>query len=311
MAALTLWRVVGWQRWRPFFLGPQARGDSKLMVYGANNCGKSTFINAMLGRPGLLPSGNGRVTGRILEIRHAPEGKQFVGVQDPATGELEDVQSLEDCADEDAVEKRVHPYLARPAKVSSDWASRRVVLGLAHPLLAAGVTLVDPPGVSGVDDREVQQCLTEYLKNEVVHVLFCYDNAAFGDGEVAAAQVLLACAPQEAGDMPPPQVFFVNTRADLRQIRKEPVGGTDRSTWKELLDSEKVRLTEEARLEQLRRSRHVPPGFLDKRQFGIVGAEDLLDEREPQAQQSFAPLEVLLRCVPTSEARMLDRIGAK
>lgn len=113
---------------------------TNVVVVGDIKRGKSSLINALIGRPGLLPVDADVATSVHLILRYASSetievtrtddvGEQSVSTVDPAE-------------------------LIHMASMGGDAASREGVtavdIGIDHPLLQRGLTIVDTPGVGGM-----------------------------------------------------------------------------------------------------------------------------------------------------------------
>jgi hypothetical protein len=110
---------------------------ANVVVVGETSRGKSSFVNALLGRPGLSPVDLDTTTGCCVVLHHAPQLQARVRMYE--TGEIRDIP-IEDVEDWVTVdrnpdnERRVHA----------------VLIGVDCPLLE-GMSLVDTPGVGGLD----------------------------------------------------------------------------------------------------------------------------------------------------------------
>ncbi|MDQ3678378.1 MAG: dynamin family protein [Actinomycetota bacterium] len=108
-----------------------------LVVAGEAKRGKSSLVNALLGRPDLVPVDADVATNARIVLRHgSPETVTiFREGGDPERVTLDRVGAYASVAGNPLNEKGVH----------------LVDVALEHPLLASGVTLIDTPGVGGLE----------------------------------------------------------------------------------------------------------------------------------------------------------------
>lgn len=112
-----------------------------VVIAGEPNRGKSTLVNAMLGRP-VLPSGAEQVTTTFAIIRR--------GQPEKATVHRLGAESQEVALDELA------PWMTAATREAVEGVS----IDLDHPLLSDGLVLVDSPGVGGLDAAHGRVTLT-------------------------------------------------------------------------------------------------------------------------------------------------------
>jgi predicted GTPase len=114
---------------------------TSVMVVGENKRGKSSLLNALLGQPGLLPVDTDVATSGHLAITHADK---------PGAR----VSAVSEAGDEHTVEiplESIGTYASMAGNPDNVQNVRAVEIGLDHPLLARGLTLVDTPGVGGLE----------------------------------------------------------------------------------------------------------------------------------------------------------------
>ncbi|MFF4835972.1 dynamin family protein [Streptomyces sp. NPDC001315] len=114
-------------------------GAAVLVVVGEKKRGKSSLINALVGRPGLLPVEVDVATGVHLVVRHAEEPQATAFLEGDPRGHPIPVASIGEYAALDPVTQE--PYRRDV---------RHVEVGIPSPLLASGLVLVDTPGVGGL-----------------------------------------------------------------------------------------------------------------------------------------------------------------
>lgn len=124
--------------------------DTTVVVAGEPKRGKSSLINALLAKDGLLPVDADIATNVHLMIRHSPTPQVRV-VKNSPSGELEDLEDL-------------------PIESIREWASvggnpgnhkrvQVVEVGIDHQLLRNGLKIVDTPGVGGLDAAHAEVTL--------------------------------------------------------------------------------------------------------------------------------------------------------
>ena len=121
------------QRLRGEMLNLEDR-DAALVIAGETNEGKSSLVNALLGRPGLSPVGADVTTG----VRIAFRGAQGEGARALSVEATERSVSLDEVSE-----------LGRVGSAAED--VQFLEVSLDHPLLRPGLTIVDTPGVGGLD----------------------------------------------------------------------------------------------------------------------------------------------------------------
>ena len=118
-----------------------------VVVCGERDSGKRAVVNALLDRPGLLPAADEVTTAAHVVVRGVGpgEGERLLGHVPNAVPLELDVSELAGMSTEAAVSERGIRYLE---------------LVIAHPLLAAGIVLVDTPGLGGLSRARGRMALT-------------------------------------------------------------------------------------------------------------------------------------------------------
>jgi len=112
---------------------------ARVVVVGEKKRGKSSLINAMLRRPGLLPVDADIATSVHISVYAADREQAYVVENDDPEGrEITLAQVSEYAALDPETQEMLHPGV------------REVRVGLPNPLLRAGVELIDTPGVGGL-----------------------------------------------------------------------------------------------------------------------------------------------------------------
>jgi hypothetical protein len=121
-------------------LGKPAAAQTAVVVVGETKRGKSSLINALLGRERLLPVDADVATSVHLAIHHATRPGARVTLGREAGPEVVDVD-LEAIGD----------FASVAGNPGNEKDVVSVEIGLPDPLLAQGLTLVDTPGVGGLE----------------------------------------------------------------------------------------------------------------------------------------------------------------
>lgn len=116
---------------------------STVVVVGEKNRGKSSLINALVGRERLLPVDSDISTRVHVAVVHADEDRAIVYGSDFPDGMEIEPAELPEYVDESAA---IDPRTGRDRHPGVE----RVELGVASPLLSEGLVLVDTPGVGGL-----------------------------------------------------------------------------------------------------------------------------------------------------------------
>jgi hypothetical protein len=115
--------------------------DVTMVVAGEPNRGKSTLINAVLGRPGLMPVDHRVATSARLLVRYGSHERALIylaGHDAPLTVPLADVETWATVAGTRARGDQAETVVG-------------IELHVDHPLLRQGLQLVDTPGVGGLN----------------------------------------------------------------------------------------------------------------------------------------------------------------
>lgn len=115
--------------------------EVRVVVAGEIKRGKTSFINALLGHPGLLPVDADVATSVHLAVRHA-EALSVTAVRRPSgRGQEERVTIRPD---------QLIDYASMQGQAVAREGVVGVEIGLPHPLLERGLVLIDTPGVGGL-----------------------------------------------------------------------------------------------------------------------------------------------------------------
>ncbi len=147
------------------------RGTAAVVVVGEKKRGKSSLINALVDRPGLLPVDADVATCVHIVVSHGTEGAEVLS-GGATTGRAIDLDELAEYAalDPDGREPR-HDDVSQ------------VRVRLPAPLLAGGLELIDTPGVGGLVAGHA--ALTMATLDRADALMFVLD----GSGEITASEL--------------------------------------------------------------------------------------------------------------------------
>jgi small GTP-binding protein len=119
-----------------------AENRFNLVVLGEFKRGKSTLINALIGRE-ILPAGVVPLTSVVTTIRGAERGERLV-------------ICYQDGRDEQHPAERIGEYVTERDNPGNGRGVERAVLELDHELLHVGLELVDTPGIGSIHSHNTQ-----------------------------------------------------------------------------------------------------------------------------------------------------------
>lgn len=125
--------------------------EVRVVVAGEIKRGKTSFINALLGQPGLLPVDADVATSVHLAVRHAPAMS------------IEAVRRLPDSDAEERIAIRPDQLIDYASMQGKAVLRENVVgveIGMPHPLLERGLVVIDTPGVGGLTRGHRDSALT-------------------------------------------------------------------------------------------------------------------------------------------------------
>jgi small GTP-binding protein len=135
-------------------------GRFHVAVLGEFKRGKSTFINALLGRE-LLPTGVLPLTSVLTEVRHGREGATVVSLE----GARHDV-AVDEIAD----------HVTEERNPANQLGVERVEVRVASSLLEAGVVLIDTPGLGSVYQHNTETGRAAILEADGAIVVLSADS---------------------------------------------------------------------------------------------------------------------------------------
>ncbi len=181
-------------------------GLFRLVIMGEIKKGKSSFINALLGQEGLLPTDSDIATSTVFKIIYGPERKFKVFLlPDAETGAV--LKPLE------IREDQVNEYGTESGNPNNKHRVDFIAIELPHPLLATGLVIVDTPGIGGL--YKAHREVTWRYAPKADAILFVVDSveSPIGRDEVEFLKDLTSKFTK--------RVFFVQTKTDA--VGKEQV----------------------------------------------------------------------------------------
>jgi GTPase SAR1 family protein len=177
-------------------------GLFRLVVVGEIKKGKSSFINALLGEPDLLPTMSDVATSTVYKILYGKEKKYkvFFLPQDAENPEASTPPPLE------ITPEQVAEYGTENGNPENKKKVDFIGVQLPHPLLKTGVVIIDTPGLGGVF-REHQYITWRYIPNADA-IFFVMDSveAVASQAEMEYLHKLRSMTQL---------LFFVQTKIDL------------------------------------------------------------------------------------------------
>jgi len=240
--------------------GAVASHSARVVVVGEKKRGKSSLINALLQRPDLLPVDADIATSVHISVHAADvEEATVVDEKDPGGRQISLAEVAEYAALDPATMEMRHPGV------------REVSVGLPHPLLRAGIELIDTPGVGGLVSGHAELTLAALsMADALVFVVN-------GSSELTASELTFLMRATERVET----VVFV-----LTQIDKYP-------KWRDVLAADRRLAAEHAR--QFAGAPWLPVSSRIRLDAGRAAAAGDADRAAALAERSgFAPLEQIL-----------------
>jgi len=181
-------------------------GLFRIVVVGEIKKGKSSFINALLGQPDLLPTASDVATSTVYKIMYGkpPRTKVFFGPKNPD----------DDTSRPEPVEishKDVPAYGTEDQNPGNRKGVDFIGIQATHPLLKEGIAIIDTPGLGGLFAKH-RDITWRYLPSADA-VFFVMDSI-----EAVASKAEMDML-KKIRDLTP-LVFFVQTKTDLVDERQ-------------------------------------------------------------------------------------------
>lgn len=139
-----------------------AQGKLVVVVCGEFKQGKSSLINALLGEPDLFPVDIDVTTSLVSSITYGPTENITVMIGEPGKERERQIQRSE-----------IPDYVTEQRNPQNAWLARMLIIEAPNEQLKDGLTLVDTPGVGGLNKRH-SDVTYAFLQNADV-VLFVSD----------------------------------------------------------------------------------------------------------------------------------------
>jgi GTPase SAR1 family protein len=174
-------------------------GVFRLVVMGEVKKGKSSFINSLLSEDGLLPTSSDVTTSTVFKLIYGPERRHKVlFLQDPETGIAEPMKEVSrDGLVQYGTEDGNPGNLKRVDFIGVE---------LPHPLLEAGLVIVDTPGVGGL--YESHRDITWRFAPNADAIIFVLDSV---EAVISADEIKFL---KDLTTKFTKRIFFVQTKID-------------------------------------------------------------------------------------------------
>ena len=187
-------------------------GLFRIVVVGEVKKGKSSFINALLGEPGLLPTASDVATSTVYKLMYGEPKKIKVF---PLAADTEPTATTP--APIEITEDQLPEYGTEAGNPNNKKRVDFIGIQLPHPLLKNGVAIIDTPGLGGLFQKH-RDITWRYIPNaEAVFFVFDSVEAVASKAEMEYLSRLCELSPL---------IFFVQTKIDL----------VEESQWKKWRD---------------------------------------------------------------------------
>ena len=176
-------------------------GLFRIVVVGEVKKGKSSFINALLGEPDLLPTASDVATSTVYKLMYGTPKKIKVF---PLPAETETVATAP--APIEIAEGQLGEYGTEAGNPNNQRRVDFIGIQLPHPLLKDGVAIIDTPGLGGLFQKH-RDITWRYIPNADA-VFFVFDSV---EAVASKAEMEYLSRLRELS----PLIFFVQTKIDL------------------------------------------------------------------------------------------------
>ncbi len=176
-------------------------GLFRIVVVGEVKKGKSSFINALLGTPDLLPTASDVATSTVYKLMYGePKKIKVFGLPTGPDGSAAPPPPIEITPDQLA------EYGTEQGNASNAKRVDFIGIQLPHPLLKGGVAIIDTPGLGGLFQKH-RDITWRYVPNADA-IFFVLDSV---EAVISQAEVDMLLKLREKN----PLIFFVQTKIDL------------------------------------------------------------------------------------------------
>ena len=181
-------------------------GVFRLLVVGEYNKGKSSFINALLGAPNLLPIDINAATSTVYKVIYGDTKKYKVFFNPKDPDHLEDVPPpLE------ITEAQVAAYGTEAGNRGNEKGVDFISVQLPNPLLKSGLIIIDTPGLGGLIAEHGEIVWRNAPAADAICFVLDSVESEVSQPEIEGLQKVLTVA--QKFDRTPP-LFFVQTKID-------------------------------------------------------------------------------------------------
>ena len=176
-------------------------GLFRIVVVGEVKKGKSSFINALLGTPDLLPTASDVATSTVYKLMYGePKKIKVFGMPTGPDGSAAPPPPIEITPDQLA------EYGTELGNANNYKRVDFIGIQLPHPLLKGGVAVIDTPGLGGLFQKH-RDITWRYVPNADA-IFFVLDSV---EAVISQAEVDMLLKLREKN----PLIFFVQTKIDL------------------------------------------------------------------------------------------------
>lgn len=207
-----------------------ASGNLQLVLYGPNNCGKTSYIYYLLQTPQFLAVSSNKETVRITKLTYAKPDEAYLHVYNSlndaiAKNEPKIKKSLSSYfplsrENSRALREFLAQFITRSKSMEpnsiefSEWAKCFVQIGMPADILRCGIDLYDTPGFIFKDAPILKENMRELVGQIRPTILFMYENPSI-DRETDECFMTLK---NTLGDLNTSNIFFLNTHVDTASI---------------------------------------------------------------------------------------------
>ena len=188
------------------FLERYRAGLFPLPIMGEVKVGKSTFLSTLLEHPGLLPTDTDVATSTVYKIHYGAEVLYRVHFL-PAVQTSDDARGHDLPAPKVVAREELETYGTENGNPGNERNVDFIEVQCPHPLLKAGVVLVDLPGLGGVVKRHAQLVM-QYMPGAAGVIYVVASTEVIGELDTQWIKRLRS-------RFAPPPIVFVQSKVDL------------------------------------------------------------------------------------------------